>query len=126
MPDPSAELVNAMADVVGPSHVLTDEGTKAPYETDWTRRFSGPALLVVRPASTAEVAAVVAECVGFGLAIVVQGGNTGLVGGGVPGSAGVPGGATVLMRSTATTGSYVLLKTERSAAITPGGRRCTR
>ncbi len=88
MPLASAELVDALADVVGRSHVLTDEGTKAPYEIDWTRRFSGPALLVVRPASTPEVSAVVKVCAGFGLPVVVQGGNTGLVGGGVPGDAG--------------------------------------
>jgi FAD/FMN-containing dehydrogenase len=57
---------------------------RAPYETDWTGRFSGAARMVVRPASTEEVAAVVAACADHGAAMVPQGGNTGLVGGGVP------------------------------------------
>ena len=56
----------------------------AAYETDWTRRFSGPAAAVVRPADTTEVASVVRACAAAGVAIVPQGGNTGLVGGSVP------------------------------------------
>ena len=85
MPNSAAELASSLADVVGPSHVLADPETKAPYETDWTRRFGGPAGLVVRPGSTEEVATVVSRCSEAGVPIVTQGGNTGLVGGGVPG-----------------------------------------
>jgi FAD/FMN-containing dehydrogenase len=55
---------------------------------DWTGVHAGRALAVVRPASTPEVAAVVAACHGAGVAIVPQGGNTGLVGGGVPDAGG--------------------------------------
>jgi FAD/FMN-containing dehydrogenase len=77
-------LPSVLADIVGPSHVLTDPDLKAPYETDWTRRFTGTARCVVRPASTAEVAAVVRACAEDGVPIVVQGGNTGLVNGGIP------------------------------------------
>ncbi len=73
-----------MTAVVGPSQVLVDDDVRAPYEVDWTRRFCGPAALVVRPASTAEVSAVLAECHARKVPVVVQGGNTGLVGGGVP------------------------------------------
>jgi FAD/FMN-containing dehydrogenase len=65
--------------------VLSDPDVRAPFELDWTRRFGGPSLLVVRPGSTAEVAAVVRACARAGVGIVPQGGNTGLVGGGVPG-----------------------------------------
>ncbi len=46
--------------------------------------FQGRALAVVRPGSTDEVAFVVAECARAGVSVVPQGGNTGLVGGGVP------------------------------------------
>ncbi|MBB4664571.1 FAD-binding oxidoreductase [Conexibacter arvalis] len=77
-------LADVLRDVVGPAHVLDDPDTTAPFERDWTGRFGGRAALVVRPADTAQVAAVVAACARAGAAIVPQGGNTGLVGGGVP------------------------------------------
>ncbi|GAA1742561.1 FAD-binding oxidoreductase [Luedemannella helvata] len=77
-------LEDALRGVVGDAHVLTDDDLKASYETDWTRRFHGTARCVVRPADTAQVAAVLRACAGAGVAVTVQGGNTGLVGGGVP------------------------------------------
>src|SRR4051794_36468573 len=77
-------LARALRDVAGPAHVLGDPDLRAPFETDWTGRFSGLARLVVRPGSTAEGAAVVRAGAEYGAAIVAQGGNTGLVGGGVP------------------------------------------
>src|SRR5882724_8999120 len=79
-----SDLEDRLAEVVGEQHVLTDPDLKAPYETDWTRRFSGVARCVVRPADTGQVAAVVAACAEAGVPITVQGGNTGLVGAGVP------------------------------------------
>jgi FAD/FMN-containing dehydrogenase len=77
-------LHQELAEVVGAGHVLSDPQLTAQYERDWTGRFGGRAALVVRPRDTAEVAAVVAACARHGAAIVPQGGNTGLVGGGVP------------------------------------------
>ncbi|HET9771008.1 MAG TPA: FAD-binding oxidoreductase [Acidimicrobiia bacterium] len=77
-------LVTALADVVGPNHTLTDPELCASYETDWTGRFAGRAAAVVRPGSTDEVAAVLALLSDAGRPVVPQGGNTGLVGGGVP------------------------------------------
>jgi FAD/FMN-containing dehydrogenase len=79
-----AELAADLSTIVGPAHVLTEPELRAPFETDWTRRFGGPALLVVRPGTTAEVAATVTACTRHGVHLVVQGGNTGLVGGSVP------------------------------------------
>ncbi len=76
--------MSALVDAVGESHVLTDPDVRAGYETDWTGRFGGEAAAVVRPGSTAEVAAVVRACAEHGAALVPQGGNTGLVGGSVP------------------------------------------
>ncbi|MFN2536597.1 MAG: FAD-binding oxidoreductase [Mycobacteriales bacterium] len=76
--------MKALAAIVGAEHVLTDPDLRASYETDWTGRFTGSALCVVRPGTTEEVAAVVRACSDAGLRITVQGGNTGLVGGGVP------------------------------------------
>jgi FAD/FMN-containing dehydrogenase len=78
------DLIGRLQQIVGGEHVLTSRDILGSYETDWTRRFSGSALAAVRPASTAEVAAVLAACNEAGVAVVPQGGNTGLVGGSVP------------------------------------------
>jgi FAD/FMN-containing dehydrogenase len=78
------DLLGALAAIVGEKYVLAGEADAAPYLTDWRKQFSGPAACVVRPASTAEVSAVVRLCAQARVAIVPQGGNTGLVGGSVP------------------------------------------
>lgn len=77
-------LTDALREIVGDRHCLVDRGLRASYETDWTRRFSGPALAIVRPGSSQEVAAVLRACADAGVGVVPQGGNTGLVGGSVP------------------------------------------
>jgi FAD/FMN-containing dehydrogenase len=81
MTDP---VLHRLRDIVGPAHVLTDPETTRSYEVDWTGRFVGRSRAVVRPGTTEEVSAVLAACAEAGLAVVPQGGNTGLVGGGVP------------------------------------------
>jgi FAD/FMN-containing dehydrogenase len=78
------ELSSRLARVVGPDQVITDRAVLAGYETDWTGRFAGRARLVVRPADRDEVAGVLLVCRDARVAVVPQGGNTGLVGGGVP------------------------------------------
>lgn len=80
-------LLDAVRAAVGPSNVLT-EGDLSAWEVDWRKRYRGRALAVVRPATAAEVAAVVKACVAHGCSIVTQGGNTGLVGGSVPDASG--------------------------------------
>lgn len=77
-------LQKRFADIVGAAHVLTEAAATKPYLTDWRKQYSGLAECVVRPASTEEVAQVVALCAREGVAVVPQGGNTGLVGGSVP------------------------------------------
>ena len=77
-------LQERLADIVGAAHVLTEAAQTQPYLTDWRKQYSGAAECVVRPGSTEEVARVVALCAGEGVAMVPQGGNTGLVGGSVP------------------------------------------
>jgi FAD/FMN-containing dehydrogenase len=79
----SPALLAGFASVVGDAHVLTGDGT-AGYAVDWTGRFRGHAPAVLRPADTGQVAAVLALCREAGVPVVPQGGNTGLVGGGVP------------------------------------------
>lgn len=70
--------------IVGSKGLVTDEGELAGYNTDWTKKFIGQSRLVVRPGSTEECAAVLKYCNERKLAVVPQGGNTGLVGGNVP------------------------------------------
>jgi FAD/FMN-containing dehydrogenase len=77
-------LNDRLAAIVGVRHVLTDPALRGPFEHDLTGRYGAPASIVVRPAATAEVAAVLAVCHEFRAPVVPQGGNTGLVGGGVP------------------------------------------
>jgi FAD/FMN-containing dehydrogenase len=77
-------LISQLVDVVGPNHCLTDPALRAKYEADWTGRYRGHTLAVVRPGSTDELAEVVRLCHDAGQPIVVQGGNTGMVGGSVP------------------------------------------
>ena len=73
-----------LRDIVGSGHVVVDPEVMAPYAIDWTGRFTGHPAAVVRPGDRPEVAAVVALCKEAGVALVPQGGNTGLVGGSVP------------------------------------------
>ena len=77
-------LQDALIDVVGPRHVLSDPDLTGAYERDYTGRYEGRARLVVRPADTEQVAGVLTTCARHRAAVVPQGGNTGLVGGSVP------------------------------------------
>jgi FAD/FMN-containing dehydrogenase len=91
MPTDPADL----RDIVGADHVLVDDDQRAGFEIDWTRRFLGRCDAVVRPGDTGEVARVLAWCCAHGVAVVPQGGNTGLVGGGVPSA--VPSGPVIVL-----------------------------
>ncbi len=68
--------------------LLTDPNDMAPFLSDWRKRWRGKALAVAQPDSTADVAAVVRWCIEHDVRIVPQGGNTGLVGGGIPDDSG--------------------------------------
>ena len=72
------------AELGRPGLVLSETEEVAAYTTDWTHKYSGAAPCVLRPHDTEEVAACVGACRKLGLALVPQGGNTGLVGGSVP------------------------------------------
>ena len=81
------DLLNTLSQTRGTAHVLTT-GDLTAYEQDWRKRTRGQALAVVRPGNTQEVAAVVKACAQAGVSIVPQGGNTGLVVGGIPDNSG--------------------------------------
>ncbi len=83
-----SELLSSLRVVVGDDHVLTDPGDVASYDTDWRGAYSGRPLAVIRPASTAEVAEVLRLTHDAGVAVVPQGGNTGMAGGAVPDDSG--------------------------------------
>lgn len=80
----AADLLDQLRQAVGAEHVLTPQTDLSAWEQDWRQRARGKALAVVRPASAVEVAAVVRLCAAAGIAIVPQGGNTGLVVGSIP------------------------------------------
>lgn len=80
----SDELNARLRTIVGAANVLEAEADMAPFLSDWRGRYYGRARAVVRPGDTAEVAAVVAACAQAGVAMVPQGGNTGLCGGATP------------------------------------------
>lgn len=77
-------LERTLAAAVGARHLITDREVRRSYERDWTGRFGAPSRCVVRPGSADEVAEVVRACAAAGAPLVPQGGNTGLVGAGVP------------------------------------------
>lgn len=77
-------LIAELRELLGERHVLTTADDAAPYCTDWRGRYTGSALGVVMPGNTEEVSAVVRASVAAGVAIVPQGGNTGLCGGATP------------------------------------------
>ncbi len=73
-----------LCDIVGSARVLHTDEAMAPFLTDWRGRYKGDASAVVLPGTVEEVAAVVRLCATHELAIVPQGGNTGLCGGATP------------------------------------------
>jgi FAD/FMN-containing dehydrogenase len=84
----SARFAAAAAAVIGSAHVLTDAADRAPYEVDFWHQHRGIASMVLRPGSTAEVAALVRLAAAHGVPLVPQAGNTGLVAGGIPDASG--------------------------------------
>jgi len=81
---PTGDLVQRLAGIVGDKGLITEPAEMEPHLVELRQRYRGAAPCVVRPASTDEVAAVVRLCAETGTPIVPQGGNTGLVAGGIP------------------------------------------
>jgi len=83
-----ATFLQRITRVVGSAHVLTTASELALYEVDWRGRYHGHACAVVRPGTTAEVAAIVTLCAEARVPIVPQGGNTGMCGAATPDGSG--------------------------------------
>lgn len=79
------ELIDRLGQIVGAEMVLTEAGDMAPWLIEERGLYESRALSVVRPGNTEEVAKVIRLCADNGVAVVPQGGNTGLVGGAVAG-----------------------------------------
>jgi FAD/FMN-containing dehydrogenase len=80
----SSDLIARFRAVVGDKYAVTDAADIAPYVTEERDLFHGRSPLVLRPGSTAEVAAICKIASEYKIALVPQGGNTGLVGGQTP------------------------------------------
>ncbi|MEN9683252.1 MAG: hypothetical protein RLZZ427_1003 [Pseudomonadota bacterium] len=130
LPDPA--FLDAAANLLGPRGLTRDPDLITPWLTDWRGRFTGTAVALASPASTAELAALVALCQQHGVPIVPQGGNSGMSGGATPDNSG-----TALLLSlrrmnairaidpatlTATCEAGVVLQTLHEAAETEGLR----
>jgi FAD/FMN-containing dehydrogenase len=83
-PPLSPELIAKFRKIVGDKYALTDAADIAPYVTEERDLFHGRSPLVLRPGSTAEVSAICKLASEHKIALVPQGGNTGLVGGQTP------------------------------------------
>jgi FAD/FMN-containing dehydrogenase len=84
VPPLSVELIAKFRTVVGDKYAVTDAADIAPYVTEERDLFQGRSPLVLRPGSTAEVSAICSIASEHKIALVPQGGNTGLVGGQTP------------------------------------------
>ncbi len=89
MPDDSspsriADAIARLTEALGPKGVSTDPHEIAPHVQDWRGRWKGSTPVLVKPSSTQEAATAMGVCAGLGLAVTPQGGNSGLVNGGVP------------------------------------------
>ncbi len=77
-------LKQRLVEALGNKAVLSETEAMAPFLAEQRGRYQGVAPFVVRPASTAEVTTAVRLCAEAGVPVVPQGGNTGLVAGGIP------------------------------------------
>ncbi|XP_028051322.1 D-2-hydroxyglutarate dehydrogenase, mitochondrial isoform X2 [Camellia sinensis] len=71
-------------EILGEKNVVQDEERLLDANTDWMRKYKGSSKLLLQPRSNEEVSQILKYCNSRSLAVVPQGGNTGLVGGSVP------------------------------------------
>ncbi len=81
-------LLDELKGIVGPRGWVDDESDLEPHLTEWRGVYEGKTPLLVAPATTDEVSAILAACHAAGVGVVPQGGNTGMCGGAVPDASG--------------------------------------
>lgn len=80
----TTDALDALTSALPPASWSRDPDEIAPHARDWRGRFIGSAPLLLKPASTAEVVRILDICNARRIAVLPQGGNTGLVGGSTP------------------------------------------
>ena len=92
MPSPAldtrSEFIDAARDLLGPKGFSQEPEDLAQWLTDWRGRYTGHAFALASPASTDEVAQLMKLCARYGVAVVPQGGNSGMAGGATPDASG--------------------------------------
>ncbi|OWT68903.1 MULTISPECIES: FAD-binding oxidoreductase [unclassified Achromobacter] len=83
-----AAFLQKLHAIVGDAGLVRDEQVKQSCDVDWLKKWHGVSSAVVRPANTAEVAAVMRLCHETRTPVVPQGGNTGMSGGATPDDSG--------------------------------------
>ena len=81
-------FLTAATELLGERGLTRDPELLEPWLTDWRGRFTGRALALASPASTAEVSGLMRLCARFGIPVVPQGGNSGMSGGATPDASG--------------------------------------
>jgi FAD/FMN-containing dehydrogenase len=77
-------ILESLRSLLGEQGVIQNPADQQPYLQDWRGRYQGQALVVARPANTQELMGLVRLCIRYRVAMVPQGGNTGLCGAGIP------------------------------------------
>ncbi|KAL9461657.1 hypothetical protein AB3S75_004617 [Citrus x aurantiifolia] len=80
----NSEDVSYFKELLGEKSVIQDEDVLLAANEDWMRKYRGSSKLLLQPRTTNEVSQILKYCNSRLLAVVPQGGNTGLVGGSVP------------------------------------------
>ena len=111
-----SRLLDAVAPRLEPRAIITDPDLIAPWLVDWRDRFHGATPAILSPATTAEVALIVAAAAEHGVALVPQGGNTSMVGGATP-----PGDGSALILSLRRLNRIRSIDRHANIAVAEGG-----
>jgi len=116
-----ASVLDELQEIVGGAGLLIGDDA-APFFVDWAEKFTTrTALAVVRPASTSEVAEVITLCHRLGIAVVPQGGNTGLCGGSIPLDESNPEARPSIVLSLTRMNTILSVDVERATVTTEAG-----
>lgn len=76
-------IIKKLIDIVGMDKIILPKDANS-FLKDWRHRFHGNTIAVVQPKTTIEVSKIIKLCIDYKIAVVPQGGNTGLCGGATP------------------------------------------